>query len=463
MHVDTRRLVENLGRLTYADLPSNAIAKTTALVLDFLGYTAAARDEPAHRALLQLMRYRDGPATATAIGHSFRLPSRDAALLNGASAHMRELDDTHRGTASHPGDSVIAAGLAAAEEMGASGEELIIAVIAGYDIAIRVGEALTPAHYRKGWHTSGTLNVFGAAMTAARLLGLDRGQSVHAIGLAGTQCAGSTAHRSTRGMAKDLNPGRAAEAGLLAAQLASLGFTGSDDFFENPLGLALYGDILEPEPLSGELTGPLRVLEVGQKPLPGCRFLHPAVEATCHLITDHSIRADEVLEVAVRIFALGAEFVDDSEPWANDGPYGPRFSAQYNIAYALTHGADVRGLFDDRHVAAQMDDLAFRRLVGRIDVHHDQDFQKTWPAENRTAVRIVTTRGVFDRTVALGKGEPENPLGEMELLEKFMMMTNQIYDAAQQDRICAMAFQLERSPDVRQLMSETRVTRGLDS
>lgn len=447
----TQTLVGYLDRLTFEALPATVVSKAKALFLDYLGYAStAAKEEPA-TILWDTVVELGGRPECTVIGHAPRTSCMHAALVNGAMGHMAELDDTHRHTQSHVGDSVIPAALAIAERRGLSGKAFLAAMVAGYEAAIRIGESVMPTHYVKGWHPSGTVNTFGAAIAAGRLLGLDRERLLHAVGLAGAQVAGNFAHIKARGMAKDFNPGRAAANGVLAALLAQRGFSSSTDVIENERGFwKLYADNVVPECITQGLGTQFEILEVANKPAPGCRCLHSSRDATLDLCERHGIAGAAVDRITLRIYTQGAKWVDDPEPWsAGKGMYGPRFSAQFNAALAALEGRPgIRRLFEHDYMAEKLDDPAVRALMGKITVVHDDVLMQEFPHKWASVVEITTREGqTVSQRVDYPKGEPENPMTHDELVDKYRILAGKVFSEDRVERILRGAEGLEDLAD----------------
>ena len=432
----TKELCEYLTGLEYDHLPSEVVIKAKDCLLDYIGYTSYGYDERPAQILGAALRDMGGREECTVIGQSWRLPAMNAAFLNGAMGHMTELDDTHRGTGSHPGDSILPAAIAVAEREGASGKELITAIVAGYEADIRVGEAVMPSHYAKGWHISGTINTFGAAVAAGKLLKLDSMGLAQAIGIASGQAAGNFAHVQERGMMKDFNPGRAAANGVFSAFLAQKGFTGSTMALEHPKGFcALYSDTVHLDRLTAGFGGPFKILEVGHKPYPGCRHIHPSRDALLSILEEHGpIHLDEVRKITARLLSIIAADIDDPSPWTDGkGIYGPAFSAQFNLALAFLEGEKGlrRWLIDNTYALEKEEDSRLKRLMGKIEVVPDEELTKSWSAKWSSILTLETTRGTFTKRVDYPKGEPENPLTRQELEEKFTLLAARAYSDGQ--------------------------------
>src|ERR1043166_4642022 len=218
----TRRLAEVLSATRYADLPTAVVGDTRRAVLDWLGSALAGSSErPARLAqavVLQLGASKD----ATVFGAP-RSSAAGAAFANGVASHILELDDVHKGSTLHGAAPIIPAALAVAEREHASGESFLLAVALGYEAALRIGEAVNPDHYRF-FHPTGTAATFGAAVAAGSLLGLDATRMLDALGTAGTQAAGLWGFNADGAMSNTLHPGKAAMNGILAADLAAVGF-----------------------------------------------------------------------------------------------------------------------------------------------------------------------------------------------------------------------------------------------
>jgi len=456
----TEILVEYLGSLSYKDLSPEVVDKVKYLLYDYLGHTVYSCGETPANILCDVSRELGGVEEATVIGYGYRTNAVQAALINGAMGHMTELDDTHRGTMSHPGDSMMAVALAVGEKCCSKGEEIITALVAGYETAIRAGEAVMPSHYFKGWHPSGTVNTFGSAVVAGKLLGLDNWKMRQAIGLAGALTSGNFAHIPERGMAKDFNTGRAAASGLYAALLAKQGFTGASNFFENQRGgfCLLYADSSDPSRLTEGLGNGYKIMEVAHKPYTACRHIHAAIDASLNIIKEKNVKYDDVAAMKLRIFATGAKFVDDKEPWLEEkGLYGSRFSAQFNTAVALLEGEEgIMKLFDKQYVRQMLDNPALHDMVQKTDVIYDKELDKEFPNKWATIVEIETVNGerLTDR-VDYPKGEPEYPMNRQELRNKFTKLTGMAgLSKEQQEKAEKLCFELETLPDIRSLVAQ---------
>src|SRR5256714_195288 len=217
----TRTLARFVVAHEASDVPEPVRHEAAPSLLNWVGCAVGGRrDETVECAVAGLKEF-SGPAEATVLGRPERLDVMHAALMNGITSHTFDFDDTHLKTVIHPGGPVVSAAFALAEQSGATGRQFVDAVVLGADVACRIGNAIYPAHYDRGWHITGSTGMLGAAAGCARLLGLDEGKTQMALGIAASTPVGLREQFGT--MAKPFHPGAAARAGLMAALMAKHG------------------------------------------------------------------------------------------------------------------------------------------------------------------------------------------------------------------------------------------------
>jgi 2-methylcitrate dehydratase PrpD len=330
------------------------------------------------------------------------------ALLLGGLSHILEMDDLHAASVTHPGCVVVPAALALGARHGCSGRMVLDAVLQGYEAVTRVGMAVGPAHYRV-WHSTATCGPFGAAMAAASLLGLDDAQAMHALGNAGTQSSGLWQFIETGAMSKHLHAGRAAEAGVMAAELAALGFTGPPRILEGAKGL-FAGACPDPDPsaVTRDPGAPWQLHATSMKPWPSCRHTHPAIDAALELHGNLGGAVPRAVEVATYKAAL--DVCNRPEP-ANE--YGAKFSLQHCVALALTDGKVGFESFDAA-ARARLAPLG-KHIELRASEPYLSAYPKAWGA--RIAVRMPDGReAIAERNSC--KGDPDRPLSNDEIVAK---------------------------------------------
>ena len=330
------------------------------------------------------------------------------ALVMGGCMHILEVDDLHRGSVTHPGCVVIPAALALTGREGADGETFLRAVLQGFEAVCRVGMSVGPTHY-KVWHNTATCGPFGAAMAAAAVCGLDDDATVHALGNAGTQSAGLWEFLNTGAMSKHLHAGRAAEAGVVAAELAAAGFTGPPAILEGRQGFYA-GACPDPDPdaVLRRPGAPWQVHATSIKPWPSCRHTHPAIDAA--LEVSAAIDAAAVVGVEASTYQAAVDVCDRPMPTS---PYEAKFSLQHCIAAALADGAVG---FDSFEAGTR---ARLSALRSRVSVRADEPYVSDYPAAWGGEVTALLGDG---RRVSAArrqcKGDPEAALDRDEMAEK---------------------------------------------
>lgn len=334
-----------------------------------------------------------------------------AAFLMGALTHILETDDLHRASVVHPGCVVVPAAWTVALREEADGPAFLRAVLEGFEVACRVGMGVGPAHYRI-WHNTATCGPFGAAMAAATLLGLDAPATVHALGNAGSQAAGLWEFLETGAMTKHLHAGHAAQAGVQAADLAALGFTGPPRILEGPRGFfAAACPDATPGRVLADPDAPWQLALTSMKPWPSCRHTHPAIDAALEIsgALPHC-GPDDFAAVTVETYAAAADVCD--RPHAAS-EYQAKFSLQHCVAIALLEGEVTLASFSD---AAR---VRAHRLAAGIEVRVEEPYASAYPAGWGSAVRVRLRDGrELEARREAARGDPEQPLTPPEVVAK---------------------------------------------
>lgn len=401
-------LIEGLVPILAREVGEAERARAARHLLDWLGCVLLGATSEPGRALAAYGRAApSGPCLAIAAG------ARDgatAALVNGGLGNIFEMDDVHRMSILHPGDTAIPAALAAAQREGSEGAALLDGLVRGYEASIRIGSAVGTEHYRY-WYNTSTCGVFGAAAAAASVLGLDHRQTMDALGQAGMLAAGLWQCRIEPTFSKQLAAGRAAQSGLLAADLARIGFPGARQILEGSHGLfAATSGNSRPEEVIADAEGPWKIWETSFKPWAACRHAHPAIEAALRLRDDIDPRAVERAELVT--YGDAVAFCDKPEP---ETPLEARFSLQHSVAVALLAGPPELEHFEPPAIA----DAEISGLRQKIRVVADAALTEAYPRRLGAVLSLWLASGERRRAeVATPKGDPENPMSEAELEAK---------------------------------------------
>jgi 2-methylcitrate dehydratase PrpD len=447
------RLAEEVTALRTTSIPPEVLGRANALLLDFLGVTLAGVPEESSRALRRGLERLGLRGDGTVLGTTERLPPPQAALANGAAAHAIEMDDTHLGGSIHLGASVFSAGLATAELTGASGEALLRAAVAGYEVTARLAMAVGPAaHYARGFHPTGTCGAFGAAVTAALLMDLDAAAVARALGIAGSQAAGSMEFLADGAWTKRLHPGWSAAAGMHAAALAGAGFRAPASIVEGRFGfLHAYSETPDRRPLD-DPAGGFELMRTGIKPHACCRYMQAPIDAALALRAAHAIEPGDVERVEVGIVSAGFPIVYEPE----DHKRRPRsvvdeqFSLPFGIAVALARGAASPAEF----VPEAAGDPVVTRLMDRVVAVHDDALDRQYPRVWPAWVRILLRDGRrLEEHVTHALGDPERFPDAATLEAKFRGLARRTLAEPQIARLAAAVAALPRAASVRDVVA----------
>ncbi|MEZ5666061.1 MAG: MmgE/PrpD family protein [Alphaproteobacteria bacterium] len=441
----SRRLATFVADSDPADLPVAVRDHVLRLVLNGFGTAiGGAADQALHNLARAVLPFSASPQ-ATVIGTDVRADMPTAAFLNAAALNVFDFDDNHAGTVIHPTAPVLPAALALAETREVGGAALLHAVALGIEVACRIGTAVSPGHYDRGWHITATCGVFGAAAAASRLLGLDATRTLWAFGNAAAQAAGLV---ETLGhMAKSVGVGGAARNGLMAALMAQAGVAGPDRPLEGPRGfLRVCCDAPRPERIDAELGTRWEMLQVMLKPYPCGVVLNPVVDACLALRADPAFAAERVERIRVRGNPLLKARTD--RPGVVTGREA-QVSAQHAAAVALVRGS--AGLADFADAAVR--DPAVRALAARVATVEADD---TMPVEAASVATEMVDGSRIQSAVALSRGNPGRPIADADLSAKFAALARHGAPGVNADRLAAALWRLSDIDRVAPLMALAR-------
>jgi len=338
------------------------------------------------------------------------MDSKRRALLMGALTHITETDDLHRASVTHPGCVVVPAVLALGEKLGADTRQMLQAILYGFEAMCRIGAAVGPAHYRV-WHNTATCGPFGSAMATAHLLGLSARQTLDALGNAGTQSSGFWQFMETGAMSKHLHAGRACESGMLAAELAAQGFTGSPEILEGKKGFfaAMCNDP-NPECILEDPDTDWQLCLTSIKPWPSCRHTHPVID--CALEIHPLLDGNQVDKIDIKTYQAALDVCDCPVP---ESEYQAKFSLYHTAAIAVLDGAVGLDSFDAN--ARQRSENLRRATSVTVADPYASNYPLSWGAE----VTVSTAAGGrFKISRKDCKGDPELALDNDEMRIKAM-------------------------------------------
>jgi 2-methylcitrate dehydratase PrpD len=379
-------------------------------------------------------------------------------LANGTAVHGFELDDLHQLSIIHLGSTVLPAAVATAQYAAErSGEQLLTAVVAGYEVASRVGMSMGAAHLRQGWHPTATHGTLGAAVSAGVILGLDEAQMAHALGIAASQASGLMASQYGA-MVKRIHAGKAAQSGVFAALLASRGATGIENVLEADYGgyCGTFSPTYTPQALTEGLGTVWQTGHVGFKPYATNGSCHPAIDAILELRAGHSFGPQDVERVEVKVSTATSLHV--GWPYVPSSVTAAQMNLSYIVAVVISDGAAFTGQFTEARIM-NPDLLALSR---KVVVTADQGIDQLGDAY-RHATRLTIYLRDGQRLVASrdhAKGSAQLPLTLAEVHEKYMRLATTVLPAAEARQLQTQVEDLENR-DLNEVLSLLRPSRPL--
>lgn len=430
------QLARHFVSLDLDALPSWLVAATKALVQDYLGVALGGSLTDSGRIAARFATDQGGPGDATLIGNGARVSAVQAAFANAIASHSIELDDVDELALFHFSPPVVSAALAVAEWKGASGAEFLTAVAAGCEMLARASAATNPSLRDRGFHTTPTCGTFAATVAASKLLDLDEGKMVSALGLAGAQASGLMEMYGPS-MQKRFNPGPAARNGVTAALMADLGFTGTDLVFEGERGfLRAFCDEPDLTALTSGLGSDFPV-GIEFKPYSSARPIHNAVDCVLDIRPRLDVPTVAIDEIVVYRHPDWANYHLNARPSTY---HEAQVSLPYSVAVALVEGAAL----PPQYTAAKLADPELQRLSALVKVIPDSRLNRG------VSCRVVVTAGdrTFESLVDHPLGSIERPMSPEERAAKVRMLAEPVIGAGRVAQLIKLLGGLELAPSV---------------
>ena len=432
------------------DIPEQVRERVRYLLLDHLAVTIGGAVLPSSQATYRMLQAMSAlSSTGTTIwGRPERAEAAWAALANGVAAHGLEMDDVENRSSLHPGVVVFPAALALAEQLGTPTEDFYAAVVAGYEVTLRVGAALNPASaYERGFHPTAICGALGAAATSARLLALSPAQTEMALGIAGSMAAGSMAYLHDGAWTKRLHPGWASHAGIMAARLAAAGFVGPTAILESRYGfLEAYSSEGDSDLMRVASDDDFAIMDVSLKPYACCRYMHGPID--CLLEIKHKYDPDpaHIIRVSCGVLSGGRGLIADpiEQKRQASNVVDGQFSMPYGAAVALLAGQAGLSVFTEQWLQNE----TVRTLMQKVECYTTPELDEYYPQEWRAAASVEMENGqTFNAQVRYALGDPHNPLSWKQLEARFHELVAPVYaDSRQREKLIASIKGLDHSP-----------------
>jgi 2-methylcitrate dehydratase PrpD len=430
-----RQLAGFVGELRTRELPPDVMHAAARCVVDWMAATIPGGVQPPATLFSIALGSEVGTGVAALIPSGQKAGARAAALINGCAAHTIEFDDIYRDALYHPGAPTISAALAIAQERHASGDLFLRSV------STRIGVVVQPTHYNF-WHTTGTVGTFGAAAAAATVLGLNSEGCAHALATSGTLAAGLQQAFRSDSMSKPLHSGHAAETGLMAALAAEQGVTGTLDILEGPRG---FGAAMSNNPDFSATLGDVDAFNIRHmtfKNYSACGHTFAAIDAARVLRSRYDLFPSNIEHIEIATYAKALEVAGNRDPRT---VFEAQFSLPYCVGVALATGSARLEAF----TRERLQDPVVRSLMTRTQLSVDPQADSVYPGQRAATVTVRTTDGRTLRFYApTRKGDPDNPLSDAELSDKFMELVAPITGTTTAQDLLAVLWNIHSHSDL---------------
>ncbi len=426
-------------------------------VIDGVGLILAGSRTECVRKLVDFVSDKKCTGTSTLIGFKLKAEASDAALVNGTSGHADDYDDTQLSTSpnriygllTHPTIPVLAGALAVGEKVGSSGRELLEAFIAGCEVECKIAEAINPEHYRRGFHSTGTIGAFGACAASSKLLGLDEKQLRFALGITASISSGIRANFGT--MTKPLHCGRAASNGIVASMLGAKNFTTDNNALDGRWGfMEVLGHGSDPERILGKLGNPYALIDPGAsiKMYPCGSLGQPSMDALLQIVSEQNVHPEDVREIRLR---AGPNILEPLRYTQPSDELQAKFSLNFGLAsILLRRRAGLR-----EYTLEFLNSTEMQQTMKKVKTIHDPEIARMGTDKMRSIVEVELKNGkVLNKIADTARGTPEKPLSKTDLYEKFKECTSFSLHKNKINPLFRKIETIEKLQDIRELTTQ---------
>lgn len=418
-----KQLAEFIQATGFADLDAAVTQRAKHCLLDLIGVAIAGSGQPTSILAREVLGACAPPPEATLWTTDQHLSVSAAACINAIQGHAIDMDDGHRYANGHPGVVTIPAAIAMAERAGLDGRDLITAVVIGYEVFIRLGRSINPSLLNRGFHTTATVGTFAASAVAAKCLGLSVAQTENALSLAGLQSAGLLEALSSGEMGKSFQVGRAVQSGIVATLMAAGGADGPEQIFEGDKGFcrAFAGTNCDVDSIRSGLGTDFQIINVYFKRHAACRHIHSALDAIAEIIAEMRIDPAAVEAIDVETYTVAKNLTGHLA--TGGGELAAKFSLPVAIGLLLVFNRTDALAFTRENLAHPL----VRAVAEKVSIQVSADRDAVYPGKRGAEVVLRAGGSSFRREVIYPKGEPEYPLSQEELEEKFRINAGFVY------------------------------------
>jgi len=438
--------------LTFETIPEKVIKKTKDLILDTLGICIASSKMDFGKAALGLIAGWGGVPESSLIGSEAKVPAQNAAFANGVLGHGQDYDDTHTESVVHPSACLVPVALSVGEKTGASGRDILTALVSGLEVMIRIGMPALNKFHLRGFHTTSICGTFASALVTAKLMGMGREKMVEALGISGSFTSGLLECIPSGSWAKRLHAGWAGLCGIVAAELANTGYTGPKTVFEGKLGV--YNSFLRSESLDLDVVFKglgmnWETLNVRPKLYPCCHYLQSYLDCVSFMRKEYRLHPNDIAKIDCKV-AQGAVNII-CEPWEKKispkTAYDARFSLPFAVSLMLAKGKAGVEEFSERY----LEDGMIKKLMAMVGYEVEPFFQvKDMPGY---VVMKLKNGDKLDYRIEQVRGDALHPIQREEILDKFCGNTAAL-EREKSQRIAEQIFEFGRINKISELMGE---------
>lgn len=424
-------MAELVAKTQYESLSSEVVKQAKNCILDLVGVALAAANSKLGQMALELAQEMGTVQESSVWGNGEKLSSTAAVFVNAMRGHIIDMDDGHRFGAVHMGVITVPVAIALAEKEDLTGRELIEAIVVGYEIGVRLGAFINPGHLKRGFHSTATVGVFASAAVAAKILQLSHSQTENCFSLAGLQSAGLLEALTSGHMGKSFQVGRAAQNGVWAAFAAKLGMEGPEQIIEGNDGFlhAYTNGGKESEELFRDMGMPFQILSIYLKKHAACRHIHPALDAIEILKCQQNLRPEDVVAIDVETYSVAVKLTGKNPK--DPSAIAAKFSLPLSIGLMLTFGEAGPDVYTDQNAVHPL----VRSMAEIVTIRTSPQRDNLYPTQRGAMVTIKTLGGTFTQEVNFPKGEPENPLDQLEIVDKFKANAAQVFQPERAEQL----------------------------
>lgn len=447
----TASLAQFSAQLSYERIPETVIERMKMCLLDSLGCCLHGVTLPWTKTVEAMVMAEGAKPVASILGTAYKTSVSNAALVNGTAGHAFEFDDIHKESILHPGSIAIPVILSLAQQLQkVSGQSALTAMVAGYEIGTRVGNAASIQLFFDGFHPQGTSGVFVAAAAAGKMLAFNPTQMQECFGIAGSQAGGLMAAQEGA-MVKRFHSGRAAQSGIYAAFLAQRGLTGIQQVLEASYGgyLSTYSSAPKVARLLHGLGEIWEADQVGYKPYACVTSIHSALDALLSIMSNHHLQPDDILRIDVGLTQM--TFTHCAWEYQAQGVTAAQMNLFFNMASVAFDGV----LFVEQYRQEKLAEPRLLHFMKRIHAYVDQDLEEMGAAyRHASIVKVTTTQGLLHEQQILDRrGSPENPLAKSEIQYKFKHVVSGILGKAQIQELIDIVDHVEQLDNINPLIA----------